>query len=160
MTEPLDLPGEVLDLAQFTPVEDLILAILREALPSIDCLSLIPDNVEATFVLVRRVPSFGQWTGDPRFVDVGRFAIHVYTTDPDGDEKGAVLSEAIRVALFNAWRSHKVIPGKGSIIKLRMVAEPVRKTDWATSSGPVQFADLPTGVWRYETQYTVEARKP
>jgi hypothetical protein len=155
-----ELPESVLALVEYSPVEDVLLAILREGLPDVPVVSLIADNPPPTFVLVRRSAGFGDWSGDPRFTDSGRFAIHTYTTDPDGDQKGALLSEAVRVVLRNAWLTQKNLPGLGSIISIKMTSEPSRKTDWATSSGPVQYADLPNGVWRYESTYQINIRKP
>lgn len=156
----LDLPQSVLDLVEYSPAEDVLLAILREDLPDVPFVSLIPDDPPPFFVLLRRHPGLAKWRGDPRFTDTARFYVHTFTRDPDGDEKGAVISEAIRVVLRNAWLSHKNLPGLGSVISIEMQSEPTRKTDWASSVGPVQFADLPTGLTRYESMYSIEVRKP
>lgn len=155
-----DLPQSVLDLVELSPVEDMLLYILRAGLPDVPIVSLIAENAPPMFVLVRRIGGFGDWEGDPRFTDSGRFKVDCYTRDPDGDEKGALLSEAVRVVLRNAWLAHVNVPGRGSIIEIKMLSEPSRKTDWATASGPVQYADLPTGLWRYETTYQLLVRKP
>ena len=40
-----------------------------------------------------------------------------------------------------------------------MTSAPRRVTDWTTATGSVQYADPPTGVWRYETQYRVGIRQ-
>lgn len=154
------LPQSVLDLVELHPVEDIALAVLRDGLPDIPVYSLIPEDAPRPFVLVRRDHNMGQWTGDPRFTDSARVTTHAYVDDPDGDEDAALLSEAIRVVMRNAWLDKKVVPGLGSIISIKMMSEPTRVTDWATSAGPVQFADLPTGVWRYETSYEFKIRKP
>jgi hypothetical protein len=98
--------------------------------------------------------------GDPRFTDTGRFAIHTFTADPDGDYKGAVLSEAVRVVLRNAYLEQVVGPDLGSVIEIEMTSEPTRSSDWSTSSGPVQYADLPTGYWRYQTTYHLTCAGP
>jgi hypothetical protein len=155
-----DLPQSVLDLVELSPVEDILLTILRDGLPDIPVVSLIAEDPPPMFVLVRRLHGMGDWDGDPRFTDSGRFFIHTFTEDPDGDEKGALLSEAVRVVLRNAWLAHKNVPGRGSVINIKMLSEPSRKTDWATASGPVQYADLPTGFWRYESTYQINVRKP
>lgn len=161
MTAPLDLPQSVLDLVEFHPSEDILLAILREGLPDVPSLSLIADDPKLPFILARRQPgSFLEGEGDPRFVDVSRFVIETFTEDPDGDEKGALLAEACRVVLRNAWLQSKNYPGLGSIVKIECLVKPARQSDWATSSGPVQYADLPTGYWRYEAQYSLVVRKP
>ncbi len=52
------------------------------------------------------------------------------------------------------------MPGRGHLTRVQMTSAPRRVTDWATATGPVQYADLPTGVWRYETQYRIGIRKP
>jgi len=169
MTEPspvvvpppsLDLPQSVFDLVENRPVEDMLLAILRRGLPEVPVVSLIANNPPPHFILIRRLSGLNEWSGDPRFTDSGRFFVHTFTQDPDGDYKGAVLSEAVRVILRTAWLEHWTIPGQGSVIQIQMLSEPSRKTDWATSSGPVQYADLPNGYWRYESTYSIKIRKP
>lgn len=156
----LDLPQSVLELVEFSPIEEVMLAVLHAGLPDVPSFSLIPEDVPDYFVLVRRLPGYGTWGGDPRFIDAGRLFIHVFTCDPDGDEKGARLSEAVRVVLRNANRDKPDLGPLGSISSIEMDVEPSRKTDWANSSGPVQFADLPTGFWRYEAVYVIKVRKP
>lgn len=158
--DPFALPQSVLNLIELSPVEDVLLHILREDLPDVPVVSLIAEDPPPFFLLVRRLHGFGNWKGDPRFTDAARFTIHTYTADPDGDEKGALLSEAVRVVLRNAWLDHRQVPGRGSIIAIRMTNEPSRVADWATASGPVQYADLPSGYFRYETMYEISIRKP
>lgn len=155
-----DLPQSVLDLTELSPIEDFALAILREGLPDVAIVSLIAEAPPEYFVLVRRMAGMGIWRGDERFTDSGRIAVHVFTSDPDGDEKGALLSEAVRVVFRNASRSNWRDPDLGSVIRIKMVSEPSRKTDWASATGPVQYADLPTGKWRYESAYEIRTRKP
>lgn len=157
---PLDLPAEVLELAEYDPIEMAVVHVLREAMPSVPVVTLIPEEQTSDyFVLVRRDYAFGDWRGDERFMDDGRIVIHTFTKDPDGDEKGAVLQEAIRVALRNAWLGNAYIPDHGWVVRIRITAEPTRKTDWATASGPVQYADLPAGYWRYESKYSLRVRR-
>jgi hypothetical protein len=163
MTTPIDpteLPASVLALVENAPVEDMLLAILRQGLPDIPIVSLIPEVPPPHFILTRRLSGMSDWSGDPRFTDTGRFFVHTYTQDPDGDWKGAVLSEAVRVVMRKAWLEHWNFPDFGSVIEIQMLSEPTRKTDWATSAGPVQYADLPTGYWRYESTYKIQIRKP
>lgn len=163
MTAPIDdtpLPQSVLDLIENAPIEDMVLAILRKGLPDIPVVSLIAPNPPPHFVLVRRMSGLSDWSGDPRFTDTGRFYVHTFTQDPDGDYKGAILSEAVRVVLRTAWLEHWSFPGLGSVVEIGLLSEPTRKTDWATSVGPVQYADLASGLWRYESTYSIQIRKP
>lgn len=153
------LPPSVLAHVEMSPVEDILLAILRQGLPDVTICSLIADDPPPFFVLVRRNPGIGNWDGDPRFIDAGRFVVQTFTQDPDGDYNGAILSEAVRVVLRTAWLEHWSFPGLGSVLEITMHQEPSRRTDWATSVGPVQYADLPTGYWRYETTYEIKIRK-
>ena len=156
----LNLPQSVTSRVALTPIEDVLLAVLRSAFPDIPVYSLIPkDPPSFPFILVRKSRGLGDWHGDPRFIDVCLAEIQVFTQDPDGDEAGALVSEAIRVAMHEAFMTHQRIPGKGTILRIDMVNEPRRVTDWATAAGPVQYADLPAGVWRYETVYSVSVRK-
>ncbi|MDX3405153.1 hypothetical protein PV708_02735 [Streptomyces sp. ME02-6977A] len=154
------LPPEIKALAELSPVEDLMLAVLRQGLPGIQVQSLIAKGQTFPLVIARRDPSFGNWQGDTRFLDAARVGVHVFCEDPDGDEDAAILSEAVRVVLRNAWLNQTVYPGLGHITRVDLASAPRRQTDWATSTGPVQYADLPTGVWRYEATYDIEIRKP
>ncbi|WIM95771.1 hypothetical protein ACTOB_007901 [Actinoplanes oblitus] len=154
------LPAHIRAMVELSPVEDLLLVLLREALAGISVQSLIWDNQTFPMVLVRRQPSFGEWMGDPRFVDSADVAIHTFCADPNGDEDAALLAEAVRVALRDAWLMYRSVPQRGHLTRVTMTSAPRRVTDWATATGPVQFADLPTGVWRYETLYRVAIRKP
>lgn len=160
--DDLNLPLGVLELQQLSAIEDILLAILKPIFePSIQVHATIPTKPATPFILVRRLSGVGDWAGDQRgFYDRARFAIHVYATNPDGDMKAAVLSDAVRKALHNAWVTHWSDPELGTVVRLKMTSEPSRTSDWATSSGPVQYADLPNGAWRYEAHYTVTIRAP
>lgn len=154
------LPPKVAQLIHFPPIEEVALEILRKALePDVTVSTLIPHAFDFDYYLLcRRQSREGWWEGDHRFVDNGGLVLHAYTRDPDGDQKGALLSEAARAALYNAWRSQEVYQG-GHIMHLELQQEPRRVTDWATATGPVQYADLPAGFWRYETTYDIKVRR-
>lgn len=152
------IPDEVRELAAFSAIEDLLLAVLRPKLAGVPVKTLISANQSFPFVLVRRVDQFGEWGGDPRFIDTATVAVHVFVEDPDGDADAEVLSQAVRAALRQSI--NEVIPGLGHLSQADMVSAPRRVTDWATASGPVQYADLPSGVYRYETVYDLTLRKP
>ncbi|OKI45111.1 hypothetical protein [Micromonospora sp. CB01531] len=154
------IPQSVRARAELSPVEDLLLPILREGLPGVPVQSLIADDQTFPLVLPRRVPHFGEWAADQRFTDQADVIIHCFAQDPNGDEDAAILSEAVRVVLRDAWLNQKSVPGRGHLIRVDMTSAPRRATDWATATGPVQYADLPTGVWRYETAYRIDIRKP
>lgn len=153
------LSDDIKALAERGPVEDIVLLILREGLPGVEVKSLIADDQTFPFVLVRRVPGLGYNAEDTRFIDSATVKVDCFVPDPDGDEDAAILSEAVRVVLRDAWFAQKVYPGLGHITDFELTSAPRRVTDWATAAGPVQYADLPSGVWRYEAQYRLEIKK-
>lgn len=152
------LPPEVLALVEMSPIEDLLLALLPDKFGGIPVKSLIEDNQTFPFILVRNTGAWGEWEGDPRFLDAGTVTVHTFTDGINGDEDGALLSEAVRVVLRDSV--NVVVPQRGHITKVELVSRARRVTDWATATGPVQYADLPTGVWRYESVFRIEIRKP
>lgn len=152
------LPDDIKALAELSPVEDLLLAILRDGLPGIQVNTLIAQHQTFPLVLIRRQPTFGQWDGDARFTDAARVAIYTFCEDPDGDEDAAILGETVRVILRDAV--NVVVSGRGHLTRVQLNSSPRRVTDWATSTGPVQYADLPTGIYRYESLYDLDIRRP
>lgn len=155
-----DLPAAVAALAEHVPAEDLALAILRPALPDLDIVTAIRRDQTTPVVLVRKLPTFLGFRQDDRFVASVDLSVHVFTEDPDGDMHASIISEAIRVVLRNAWLANFRAPGIGSVRKMEVLSPPRRVPDWATASGPVQYADLPSNWHRYETRYRLAVRKP
>lgn len=155
------IPDRIDDVAEFLAIEDAVLPVLRDAFPDVRVVSLISEDTPDPFpfILVRGSHETGLWEGDERFIDVAMVAIHVFTEDPDGDWQAARLSEAVRVALRNAARQQFRLPDGSRIHSVTMTSRPRRVTDWATASGPVQYADLPSGTWRYETLFRVSVRR-
>lgn len=154
------IPPDIAAMAEFATVEDLVLTILREKMPGVQINSQIEDDQEFPFILVRRSSTMGVYDGDPRFTDSAQLMVHAFCPDPNGDRDAAILSEVVRVVLRDAAIERKVYPGLGYLTRAELASAPRRSPDWATSSGPVQYADLPTGTWRYEARYEVEIRRP
>lgn len=155
-----NLPESVRQLAEHVPAEDLALDILRTGLPDIEIVAQIRMDQEFPCILVRRLPTFIDFGNDERFTQSVDLAVHVYAEDPDGDRDCAIISEAVRVVLRNAWLDHYYNPDLGSVSWFEVLSPARRASDWATASGPVQYADLPSNVWRYESRYRLVVRKP
>lgn len=154
------IPQRIRDMVEFPPIEDVGLVVMRSVFPELTTYSLIPDKRDPfPFILVRGHFEASAWSGDGYFVDRGVIAVHTFTEDPDGDEDGGLLSEAIRVGLRDAARAKLKITDTVHLHQARPTARPRRVSDWATSQGPVQYADLPTGTYRYETLYRVVLRR-
>lgn len=159
--DDLDLPPNILAMIEFSAVEDVAKAILEPVMAPIPVETAIEVHPPYPYVVVRRMSTDGDWTGDMRgFYDSARLAVHVYADDPNGDAKAALISEAVRKALWQAKTDCWSHPELGALTNIRMTMEPTRRADWATSTGPVQYADLPTGGWRYETHYALTIRPP
>lgn len=161
------LPQSVRDMGELPPIEDVLLAFLRPALPDVEVKTLVPDAMAADFpfVVARRQYNMMHWRGDLRaFVDQAYIQVDTFTQDTttsSGDEEGAILSEAVRVALRDAWLDQTVIEVEGkrvAIAKFDLLNAPRRAGDWANATGPVQYADLPAGAWRYTTVYRITFR--
>jgi len=146
-------------MVEMSPVEDLLLALLRSKIPaSTPVQSRIQQEQTFPFVLVRSVGAWGSWDGDPRFLDSSVIEIHTFAEGINAEEDANLLAEAVRVSLRDSVNIP--VPNRGHIVKVEMLDRPRRTPDWATSMGPVQYADLPGGVERWETSYRVVIRKP
>lgn len=151
------LPQSVIDLVDLHPVEDLILALLREQMVGVQVGTLIGDDQGFPFLLIRRGGDWGYWTGDQRgLVDQGQVNLHAFCEGINAEDDCYLLAEAARSVLFRA--RNKVVPGLGHLTKVDVIQAPKREPDWATSSGPVQYADLPTGVSRWEMILDIQFR--
>lgn len=165
MTRTLpNLPASVAGLVEMTPVEDLIHRILTDAFPDMadDIVTLVEQDAFSQhdlIVLARRSDPHGPWDGDDRFIDNAGLTVHVYAGGIDADERAALVSEAVRVALRDAWMNPVYYPGLGQLKKVHQYQAPLRKTDWMPSQGPVQYADLPHGWVRYESKSDIYIRR-
>lgn len=154
------LPPQVAAMAERAPIEDFLLTVLSEALPDIEVVTQIRKNQTFPVILARRLPTFYFFSGDERFLEQADVAIHVFAVDPDGDRDAAIISEAVRVALRDASFNNWGTPDLGWVKEFICLSPARRLSDWATASGPVQFADLPSNTWRYEGRYRLTIRKP
>lgn len=155
----MGLPEEILSLTELKPVEDLVLALLRDKITSVPVQSQIYDDQTFPAIVIHRGDLIGQaWWGDSRFMDNCRLDVFCFVEGINADEEGALLSEAVRVALRDSINI--TVPGYGYLTKVRMTSAPRHAADWDTATGPVQYADLPAEVIRYSTSYALSIRKP
>ena len=166
ISDEVQIPDSIRNLVEMAPAEDLVLRILRNALPDVPIYSRIPGEhdiwptQEGLLIVPRRGSSYGVWGGESRFMDHAGVEIHVFTYGPDDEERAAWAHEACRVAFRNALINQDYYPGLGSLCGHYVEEEARRKADWATASGPVQYADLPTGWSRYEARHQIYIRRP
>lgn len=160
MTYELNLPESVKRKAERSPVEDIIQYLVNHELPEVPFGTWIPADLRpGFFAIVRGDNPLNFRVGNSKFVFTCSFKIETYTKDPNGDEAGNVLSEAIRVALRDCCQPTPVIvPGRGHPVHINSIVLPNRKKDWETPIGAIEFADVPAGYQRYETEYEMQFR--
>lgn len=145
------LPESVEAAAAGIPLpEDIVLGILRDVIPELHFTSLIDQDCPTPFVLVRGVVSPGRFGVDERFQHEVFFTCESFTSGLDGDRDGGVILNAVVRRLYEAaLRNTPVYDGLGWLNEVELISAPARKSDWATSEGPVQYADLPSDYVRY-----------
>ncbi|WP_326554673.1 hypothetical protein [Micromonospora sp. NBC_01813] len=154
------IPPQLAAMAERVPIEDILLGILRPALAGVEVVTQVRRHQAFPAVLVRRLPTFYLFSGDERFLEQADVAVHGFAIDPNGDRDAAILSEAARVALRNAALNNWGSSSTGWVKNMQTLSPARRQPDWATSAGPVQYADLPSNTWRYEGRYRLTIRKP
>jgi len=97
---------------------------------------------------------------DDRYMHPALISVSTITSGVDADEIGEELQEAVRICLRQAQLEQRVVPNGGSIVRITNASLPVRVSDYATSTGIVQYASLPSGWVRYEAIYRIIIRPP
>lgn len=151
------LPDEVLDLVALEPLEDLVLAIFRTDLESVTCGTRYAKSQSFPYILVRVIDDWGRPKQDHRFVSTRQLVVHTLCDGLNAEEDAGLLGEAARVVLTNAVNR---VSDKGWLSRVDPISLPSQSPDWAAATGPVQYADLPTGVTRYQAKYEVSYRRP
>lgn len=157
-------------LPEFGSSEDLLLRILRDYFygdpyqedphegdlhaPHIH--TLLPEDAEFPLLLVRRDRRSGSQTLDTKDQRHSLSAVATFETlcqglDADGDN--ALLQEAVRLCILGAVADQAGWPDLGYLNQVNIWSQPARVSDYATSTGVVQYASLPSGVVRYESIY-------
>lgn len=150
----------------FGSVDDLILGVMRDFFAGHDDIhigSLYSAGLEPPMVIVRRERRSGTPSvdsDDDRFIQPAIVSVNTITSGPDADQLSEELQEACRIAIRLAQQNQVVIPGCGVISRITNSIEPSRVTDWATSTGVVQYSSLPKGWTRYESVYRILIRPP
>lgn len=149
----------------FGSVDDLMLGIFKQFFEGkgVYVGSLFASALEPPVVIVRRERRSGTASidsDDDRYIQPAIISVNTITDGPDADQLGEELQEACRIAIREAQQNQIVIPGAGSISAITNAIEPARVSDWATSTGVVQYAALPKGQTRYESVYRLLIRPP
>lgn len=152
------LDPAILGLVERPPIEDLLLHLLPSKLPGVEVRTRIRSDQTFPLVLMRNDWTPTQQIADSKLLDAVSMTFHVYCDGLNAELDAQLLSEALRVTLLD--QLNVVVEGRGHIAHIEMTSRPRRVTDWATATGPVQYADLPEGVERYESRYDITIKKP
>lgn len=125
--------------------------------------SAFEDDMELPAV----VPLFSRRSGESAFngYDIGRTRVallemNTITEGPDADDDGHQLQEACRKLIIEAWMNQVEVPGVGVINRITNTILGSAVSDWQTSTGVVQYANLPAGAQRFEAVYRLLLRPP
>lgn len=125
--------------------------------------TLYSPGLEPPVIMVRRERrsgAVGLRDYDDRHLQSAIISINTITSGVDADELCEELQEACRVAIRQAQQDQTIVPGVGHIAYIQSSITPSRVSDWATSTGVVQYAALPKGWVRYESVYLLMLRPP
>lgn len=151
----------------FQPPEDFLLAVFRglEAeIPGLTVVDEVPPDSQFSMPLLLVRGESGDWASDSysghdtRFVRRFIADIQTFTSGINGDRKGGLLSEIAKQRLNRALADQTVFPGLGHISSVSVRTPAHMVPEWATSTGPNQYATLSKGDYRYEAMYGVTVR--
>lgn len=153
----------------FGPAEDLVLGILRPHFarvkqaggPEVHVYTDYQEDMKTPGVLclnTRRTGIDAYSTNDEQFIRSVVLEVNTFADGIEPEKDAADLQESVRHALMDAQRRQVIIPGVGVITKVTSPVMATRQTDWATASGPTQYAKLPFGAARYEARFRILVR--
>ena len=147
----------------FGHLEDYMKAILLEFFTGQDVYvsSVFEESMPLPVVVARqdrKTGSVNHFVKDNRFLMPALLSVDTITGGIDADTDGANLQEAVRIALHEAWLDQVVVPGVGYVAVIENATKPARVSDWATATSVVQYASLPKGAVRYESNYRLIMR--
>ena len=149
----------------FGSADELMLGILRPFFEGKDVHigTLYASGLEPPVIIVRRERRSGAQAADiddDRHTQAALVSVQTITAGVDADEVGEELQEACRIAIRQAVINQTVVPGAGHLTKIDNAILPSRVSDWATSTGVVQYSSLPKGWVRYESVYRLILSPP
>ena len=145
-----------LDPGRHVTVEAFLPGWLEADLPEgVTCRSRVEEGNAVPYVMVVEVQptTGGQFIRSDDRVDVLEFEVHTFTGGLDAEDVAWRLSWSIIELLRKYADVGRRVPGRESFVKaFELMERPRRREDWADSTGPVQYQDLPVGMERFVFQ--------
>jgi hypothetical protein len=143
----------------------LVLRIMRDffAGQDIHIGSLFTEDMPTPAIVTRherRSGNISHDAADSRYLKPVIISINTITSGLEAEADGHDLQEMCRVALVQAQLNQTTFPGLGHISNIENSTIASKVSDWATSTGIVQYAALPKGAVRYESIFRLILRPP
>lgn len=129
--------------------------------PYVQIASSYQQNMQTPLVLAintRRTGLDAYGNNDEMFMRSAIMEINTVTDGIDAETDGIQIHESVKQALVTARLKQTHYPGLGILNDVSSPLTATRQTDWATSTGPVQYSKLPEGAVRYEARYKMIIR--
>jgi hypothetical protein len=149
----------------FGSTDELLLTLLQDFFEGqgIHIGTLYSEEIDPPMILARaerRSGGIADNVSDERFLHPVLVSISTITSGVDADQIAEELQEAVRICLRQAQINQTVIPNGGVINRIANSSSPSRVSDYATSTGIVQYQGLPTGWVRFESIWRLILRPP
>jgi hypothetical protein len=149
----------------FGSANKLVLRIFRDffAGQDIHIGSLFTEDMATPAIIARaerRSATISHDPADNRYLKPVIISVNTVTSGLEGESEGHDLQEMCRVALVEAQMRQQSFPGLGHISNIENSTVASRVSDWATTTGIVQYAALPKGAVRYESIFRLIIRPP
>ena len=145
-----------LDPGKHVTVETFLPGWLEADLPDgVTCRSRVEEGDSVPYVMVVEVQptTGGQFIRSDDALNVLEFEVHTFTAGLDAEDVAWRLSWSIIKLLREYAARGRRVPGGESFVKaFELMERPRRREDWADSTGPVQYQDLPVGMERFVFQ--------
>lgn len=131
--------------------------------PYVQVVSSYQPSMQTPLVLAintRRTGLDAYGNNDEMFLRSAIMEINTITDGPDAETDGIQIQESVKQALMIAQQRQVHYPTLGILNRVSSPLTATRQTDWATSTGPVQYSKLPEGAVRYEARYKFIVRPP
>jgi len=125
--------------------------------------SLFTEDMATPAIIARherRSGTVSHDAADSRYLKPVIISVNTVTSGLEAERDGHDLQEMCRVALVEAQLKQLTIPGLGHISNIENSTVASKVSDWATSTGVVQYAALPKGAVRYESIFRLIIRPP
>ena len=149
----------------FADTNRLLMAIFNEFFAGQDIAirTLFSEEMPTPAIVARRERRSGNGearNADPRFIEPSVVAVNTITSGLEAESEGSELQEMCRIALLQAQLEQRSYPGIGHIAAIENSTSASQVSDWATTTGIVQYAALPKGAVRFESVFRLLIRPP